>query len=739
MPLNYSAFTAARRDEIDVELIPFEGEIPKDMFGHVFFNTPVGSVNSGGTPVPQYLPDGSINPEFGVMIFNGDGMIFRFDLNEQGRIKLKTRLLRTPCYYADEATKIGTKYHAEKGYYFESLGIAREGAGFGSRNQLNTAFSLFKFPGDNHTRLTANFDAGRPYEVDAETLKLKTPIGANKEWRQQLPAILEDVFELVQSTAHPSFDPATNEFFTVCFTKNMSVLMLGKKLNFILTHHTGIIEAELNIFLKLVETITLPATSLLKALHHFFDWSIAKAEKTHNEVEYTSAHLQSAVSGADLDDIAGMDNAVTIVKWTGSGPLQKWNVVDSETGQNLVIYQTMHQTNFSKDYIVLVDASLKFTLDIMMTNPFPKHPAWNRFLRKLLSRPLEPYTPFYLVKRSELTTSTQIVKAKRLVVDIETVHFSINYQNPNDLITMHTAHNAASCAAEWIRPYDYLALEPDKPVVENTIGLMTTGEMDLGRIGKIVVNGETGEIVEKIIISEKGFEDDKIEEVKAHTWAVGLNTFRDIISADKPVNKINQIYWQSYGLDSRFLTVFIKEMYPQNYKNRIVPVDELMEYYKKGVPFCLFRQNTNTMTLDDYYLFEMNQNFRSLQFVPRKRENGDSTSADPEMDGYIFCTMINGNKDIANDNDAYSREIWIFDAADLKKGAICKLSHPEMIFAFTIHSAWMEDCVSTSSSYNIPVKEDYDEVISTFKPYSGANSHKMFIQQFMDENVYPHF
>jgi hypothetical protein len=141
------------------------------------------------------------------------------------------------------------------------------------------------------------------------------------------------------------------------------------------------------------------------------------------------------------------------------------------------------------------------------------------------------------------------------------------------------------------------------------------------------------------------------------------------------------------------------------------------------------------MKIMDFYLFQMNQNFRSMQFVPRKINSSLGNNKDPELDGYIFCTMINGTTDISNDNDAYTREIWIFDAAQLSRGPLCKLSHPDMIYAFTIHSAWMEDCESIPSTYNVPVKEDYDEVLSTFK----NGDHKQIMEELLKNWVYPKF
>ncbi|NJO94425.1 MAG: hypothetical protein HC820_09030 [Hydrococcus sp. RM1_1_31] len=66
-----------------------EGAIPSDLQGHVFIVSPVG------------FDDSTYGQ--GLAIFNGDGMIYRLDLEEEGKVYLKTEIARTPCYYADLA------------------------------------------------------------------------------------------------------------------------------------------------------------------------------------------------------------------------------------------------------------------------------------------------------------------------------------------------------------------------------------------------------------------------------------------------------------------------------------------------------------------------------------------------------------------------------------------------------------------------------------------------------------
>jgi len=728
-------FTYASRNEIEVELQPIEGSIPGDMSGHVYLNSPCGTVNSP-PPMPEFLPDGSKNSEYGEMMFNGDAMLFRFDLDKPGRISVKSSLLKAPCYYADYATRYGTDYY-KQGNYFKGMGLGRTAMRMGSRNQLNTSINLFKFEGDQNNRVSINFDAGRFYELDASTMVLKTPIGSNKEWTGDFPNKLEYTFPLVLSTAHPSFDPITKEFFTVNYLKSASDLAFGgRRLFGSLPQEDDLVNEHVQKLYADLQKRNIKGRLLPGLLIRFLEFLKNILGKNESGEKFDPFDVDAALKKSDriYKDIFGMENAVHLLRWTGSGPLDRWRVVD-EKGEDLYIAQCMHQTNISKDYIVLVDSSVKFTLDVMFSDPFPKAPWLDELLRWISSKTMLPETPLYIIRRKDLVPGAETVTAKAFIIPLETVHYSMDYDNPNSLITLHTAHNTASCAAEWIRPYDTLAVEPHTPVFKNTIGLMTCGEMDIGRIGKFIVNGETGEIIEQHIVHDKGFNGDQLANFKAHTWGIALNTYRGMLSAEKPVSKIRKNYWQSYGLDKRMLTHFIWRLYHQ-YQNRIIPADKLLEYTKQGVPFCLFRVDTESMTIDnDYWVFRMNENFRSLQFVPRNRPDGIPAGVDPDMDGYILCSMVNGYPDIDNDKDEYSREIWLFDAAALSKGPICKLQHPELQFAFTIHSVWSPDCASSNTDYNIPVREDYEWVISNFP----SKDRQKYMREFMEKNVYPFF
>ena len=180
------SLTSASDQELDLTLSVLSGALPTDMLGHSFFVYPIPWRD--GSPV-----------------FIGDGMVARLDYTETS-VKLTTRIARTPCYLADQAS-VGTE-HA-----FENSGMARMSMTFGARNLANTAFLPM---GD---RLLLTFDAGRPHELNPATVEIATPVGWMSEWRWALPDwiswFVNWPFPPLMSTAHPAYDPESGHVFSV--------------------------------------------------------------------------------------------------------------------------------------------------------------------------------------------------------------------------------------------------------------------------------------------------------------------------------------------------------------------------------------------------------------------------------------------------------------------------------------------------------------------------------------------
>jgi carotenoid cleavage dioxygenase-like enzyme len=81
---------------------------------------------------------------------------------------------------------------------------------FGTTNFANTNVT----PIDD--RLFVGYDAGRPVEIDPESVAFLTPVGANDEWLQGTPGILEP---LIAVAAHPAPDPDIGALWFVNYSQ----------------------------------------------------------------------------------------------------------------------------------------------------------------------------------------------------------------------------------------------------------------------------------------------------------------------------------------------------------------------------------------------------------------------------------------------------------------------------------------------------------------------------------------
>ncbi len=733
------------RKEINVELKVTEGQLPTDIYGVVYVNSSVGTVNSGGLPFPTQRPDGTYNPEYGSPLLANDGMVYKFDFNTAGKVSAQTALMKTPCYYADLATQYYLEDKKEvnplfKDFGFRNWGMARLSYMLGTRNELCTAITPMQFENDQFPRLLANYDAGRPYEFDSKTLDIITPIGGNDEWIPATPPFIDFPFPIVESTAHPAFDPVTKELFTVNFTKNMKVSMENFKVFQLLRKSPNTFQEALLKKIRAHQDKNLNDSTTQKAvLADFQDFfqNIEKHIDLHEPwwkdlVDFLGKLLQKYIK-----DETSTENNVYLMRWLGQGKWQKWKLLNSDK-QSIAIIQCMHQTALTKDYIVLTDTGFKLSLDVMFNNPFPENPEIDAFFRQMTTATLLDYTSVYLVDRRQLDPSKDTALYTQLQQNLpyEVIHYSCDYDNPNDQITLHAAHNCTGCFAEWVRTYD--RTHPGrKPVDALNIGIPPAGITDINRIGKYFIDGITATIKEQFIVAEPGNVDD-IANVGANTWGPVLYTFRNIISPEKAANRIDHIYWQTFGLDKDLLTQFIFNLY-KDYPKRGMPLDQVMALYDKGVPFVLSRMNMQSMKFEDAYTFAKGYIFRAIQFVPKK--NSDSLP-DAQKQGYIFGSII--VPEIVGQEVFYHSEIWLFDGMNLAQGPVCKMRNEELKCGSHLHSAWLEEAESNPISYFVDVPSDYNPLIkaSLFGDFLGGilfKKRRAQIQEIFNDFVYPHF
>ena len=129
--------------------------------------------------------------------FAAPGLLCRIDTRPDagGRIPVRLRRVRTRLLRIRERAP----------WLFARVAFA-ELSPFGVTNLANTNVE----PIDD--RLFVGYDAGRPVEVDPDSLAVVTPVGSNGEWFQAMPGLLEP---MVAVAAHPAAAPDEGTLYFV--------------------------------------------------------------------------------------------------------------------------------------------------------------------------------------------------------------------------------------------------------------------------------------------------------------------------------------------------------------------------------------------------------------------------------------------------------------------------------------------------------------------------------------------
>ncbi|MBD2596263.1 carotenoid oxygenase family protein [Nostoc spongiaeforme FACHB-130] len=646
-----------------------EGTLPMDVQGHVFMVTSIGTVNSGGLPYPD-----------GDSLLCGDGMIYRLDFDTENQVKLTTRIAKPPDYYADKATDSVSQYQK---YRFRNHGLTRFSLPLGIRNQLNTAFLPMKFSEDAPARLLVTYDAGRPYEIDTESLDVVTPVGSNQEWQSEVQGY-NAPFQPFLSTAHPGFDPYTKEMFTVNYGRSLFN------------------------FLDSIAVIHL----IDQWLHNICNfWRPKLLKNSLNAVSQSLLSIFGYLYGNYFKwfnkSPIKIKDFVSVMCWDGATSLKQWQLVLPDSSP-VKIEQTIHQIGVTKDYIVIMDTSFTMGVEQVLNNPLPHYKNLENQLRNILEEPPLPYSAVYIVPRNQLQPNTKTVTVKKVILPLEAAHFLVDYENPEGNIILNAAHISGMDVSEWVRQYDVSAYPQYKP--EDLCG-MVPGQVDLGRMGRYVIHGESGNILQSHIISDAKY-----------TWGTDLYTYPDQDSQGQPLKHLDDIYWCSFGLWKDLMTKFVVTQY-QNYKNRLIPLEKVLDMASSGVPAYLFRlhaSSTKSPAIVDSYELPPGYVVLSPQFMPYR-------GAKKPTDGYIVCTVWHGQEN----------EYWIFDANHLSKGPVCRLSSPPsqqpLHFAMTLHTAWLPKISKRQANYYLDVRQDYQELVA-----KAAKKHPK-IEQLFEDYVYPNF
>ncbi|WP_437305641.1 carotenoid oxygenase family protein [Sorangium sp. So ce388] len=686
------ALMAASAEELTrVELTVLDsslpGGVPGDLSGHVFAIGPAGSVG-GGLPSADGAP-----------ILNGNGMIYRLDFDAGGPVRLTSRLARTPCYHADAASRPGTRFEA---LGFRNAGLLRFSPHLGLRNHLNTALVPMHAP-RAPARLLVTGDAGRPYELDPATLALVTPVGRNSTWYPAVP--VDHPFPVTLATAHPCFDAARGELFTVNHGRSLLPLFTASlpRLD------------ELGAVPRSWDRLASAAASMLEQqlLRPRADRLDLFAKRA---LELLPARLRpgpppgpgdllgrqaARLGGVPLREAGG--DFTVLLRWDGHNEPERHELA-LPGGAPVRIEQSVHQVGLTRRWVVLADTAFRLGLESVAVQSFPESPGVERLFRALLTTPQEPSTTFYLVRRDALRPGGGPAVVKRVVVPLETLHFLVDYEDAGDRITVHAAHSCATDHGEWLRSFDRRAADR-APAPPRLRGLSPPGQADVHRIGRYTLDAAAERVVDQAVFSDA-----------ARALGVGLYAYRETGASWMPPDRLENVYWRGVGLWDELSSEFTDRLYAAH-PHRALPMAALRRMRAEGGhPDSLFRFNHRSMRIEDRYEFPRRAVgcwLSSLQFVPRRGGSGSDT------DGYVVALV----------STAHRAEIWVFDATNLARGPLCKLGHPAFRPGLTLHTAWLNAVAPWRGGYKVPAPEDYAEFV--------AEAPAEQVRALFEEEVYP--
>jgi carotenoid cleavage dioxygenase-like enzyme len=331
---------------------------------------------------------------------------------------------------------------------------------------------------------------------------------------------------------------------------------------------------------------------------------------------------------------------VNLLHMDASGTLRASRIVD-ERGRDLRV-QSLHQLALTERWVVLADTAFRLELGRFL---FPN--AWP------LS-PQRPYTAFYFVDRAHLAKAGT-ARAKRVVIPRETIHFAADYECPEGKVSVHIGHPCASDASETLQPTDR-TWHDDEPVRPELVGFPAS-PTDVGTFARYTFDVEEGVVESAALYHDEG------------TWGPALFTASSVEARDRH----RHLWWTLGGVQGDGLVKRVVEAY-RRYPYRMTPLHALPRYVAPE----LVRIDAARARVVDRFVFPTDLVPNSPQYIP-------NAIGEDELAGHIVCTVVGAGARRTSSGD----ELWVFEAGNLTKGPVCKLGHPALDFALTLHTTWL--------------------------------------------------
>ena len=364
------------------------------------------------------------------------------------------------------------------------------------------------------------------------------------------------------------------------------------------------------------------------------------------------------------------DHPVRLMRWDGYHDLESWTVVD-QNGAEIEIKQSIHELVFTRDYILLADTA--FVAGTEMFTPW-----------KSAKLPDEK-TVVHIIDRRDLIPGKKTVSSKQVTVNGPCIHLMPEYENPNDQITAYMLHTPATNTAELLRSYDRDLNGTLFP--KHLTGYGTLPVLDLSSIGKHTIDAAHSEVKTSEYISEMPY-----------CWGPYLYTY---MGRQLEPYRGQDLFIMFKGFSRDILPKRIFNAY-KDASARIVPLETMVRGEGLHHNNSICRVTTQDFKIADAYVFPDRVLLYTIAAVESNR---------PEKPGYVIAGVVTDQK--AGEHSS-GHEYWIFNAADLAQGPICKLGHESLHNSTLFHTIYIPKPVAHTLdqkkvSYHVPIRADYQK------------------------------
>lgn len=379
-----------------------------------------------------------------------------------------------------------------------------------------------------------------------------------------------------------------------------------------------------------------------------------------------------------------------VAKWnSGSGAMEHFQLLDADTGQPLVIQETLHQLQVTKNHVVLLESAFRVNFWTLILNGLT-HLGVSEWLLDALTADADyPFARFWVVDKSELEggggpDAPKPVVARGFPIAGEGWHFAADYED-DDGLRIFVLHTPTADISHYLGEGQPM-LDGSKARAELD-GWFTNYGLRPGSVGVHRIDLDSGDVTSAWLADEK------------FTWGLGVHAYRYL---EKPWKaKLQRIFINSGG----FYRGGVPKAFYDLYAARAPRVDEL----PVDKPASVFALDPIDRTIDGWNLPEGWISWVPTYLPPVVWEGGQAQEQ-PKVattEGFLMVVAVSDpTPDLPEGSSG--TEIWIFDAGDIAKGPVCRLGHPDLTVGLAVHSCWVgtEDGYGPGPAWD--VKEDYD-------------------------------